>query len=341
MIIYLRSRQVLTPSNDTKSFLEFYVHYHNGKLSWPMDHIERFEKRILFDIGQFDYDLNRPLGPNFEHGILGSYEDYQDALKNNYVPAYNLKTLHVNVYGVHSNGSGPSKRTFEDITRDGVWITYNDSVPRGGTPTGYDQLGYTVWPKAVFMGLQIDSIVHRTLYSILPDIYKIAYSHGFVCNLKDDPKIFYHGTARDLTLQILEQGFMPTFGMFGHAVYFGSFWKAFRFATMTQDYQKRPGSILRCFAFLSKTPHFREYRNKDPCKCEECQRSSRRDPLADHLGLWQYFSDHVVAYPENGSWLKNEEYAVSNGQKIVIDTIGHAEAQTEHHEPWNRNLHIL
>lgn len=339
-MIYLRSREVLTPSNDRKIFLEFFVclNSHN-KLSWPETKIERFEKRILFSLGQYTFNEKRPLGPNFEHGILGSYEDYEDLKKGYYVPTHKTETF--SIFGVHSIGIGPSKRTSRDICSDGVWIVYRDSIPRGGTPTGYKHLDHTVWPKAVFMGHHIDSIVHRSLFGILPEIYKKAYSHGLVCNYEDDPRIFYHGTARESVANILEQGFIPSFGMFGTAVYFGSFWKAFRFATMTQEYQKRPGTILRCFAFLSKTPHFREYRNKDPCKCEECQRSSKRDPLCDHLGLWQYFSDFVVAYPENESWLKNEEYAVLNGQKIVIDTIGHAEAQTEHHEPWNRNLQIL
>lgn len=221
--------------------------------------------------------------------------------------------------------SGVVKRALQSIHKDGAWIAYSDCVPCLGPPT-----------VSSFFGVPIDPLVWADLSRHLRDLYKACPP---VWSLDDqwDPYVVYHGTARDSVAPILETGFRPSFGMLGTAVYFGSFWKAFRFATMTQDYAKRPGAILRVFGVWPRMT-FRTATD-ERCACSKC---NGRVPLADHHASW---SDRgaVLAVPD-GSTIANEEYAVQlplhKDCLLIVDSVAHVEAQTNHHEPRNRSLHI-
>jgi hypothetical protein len=128
--------------------------------------------------------------------------------------------------------------------------------------------------------------------------------------------------------------------MLGTAVYLGTFWKAFRFGTLTQDYKKRPGAIMRVYCFPKKLPLFKTV-NSERCKCEKCLKGltdQTNGTLCDHLGLWQKVTDLVIACP--GGPIKNEESAVTNSDILFIDSVAHCTSSTEHHEPLSRNLSI-
>jgi len=101
---------------------------------------------------------------------------------------------------------------------------------------------------------------------------------------------------------------------------------------MTQEYQKRPGALLRCLAFWPK-PAMWSIRS-DQCKCAEC---FGKKGQADHLGLWKSTSHWVLAYPEFGGPIKNEEYASADASRLIIDTVGFVECTQKHHEPWDRS----
>jgi hypothetical protein len=75
------------------------------------------------------------------------------------------------------------------------------------------------------------------------------------------------------------------------------------------------------------------------CRCERCK---GRVPLADHEANWKAFGA-VLVVPD-GHTLRNEEFAVKvpldEDSFMWVESVAHAEAQTEHHEPGNRNLLI-
>jgi hypothetical protein len=123
--------------------------------------------------------------------------------------------------------------------------------------------------------------------------------------------------------------------MLGTAIYFGSFWKAFRFSTLTQDYKQRHGAILRCLVFCNGIPQVRTD-DSPGCKCTTC--SGKLKGLEDHLGLWQKLCNFVMCMP--GKTIKNEEYATPDFSNVLIESVAYAKCQTEHHEPFNRTVQI-
>jgi hypothetical protein len=227
----------------------------------------------------------------------------------------------LHVYTTDSKSLGTTKKILADLKKNGTWLAYHDVVPKGGP------IGPSV---ATYFGLAVSPLLYRLLYNSMKNIYT-----ELEWTINAHPFVVYHGTARSSAKSILENGLKPTEGMLGRAVYFGSFWKAFRFASLTQDYKKRPGAILRCYAFWT-TPYFMA--PDKVCKCAKCLIGPV--PGADHDGQWQSIAECIFLYPWHGGPIKNEEYASINADKIMIDSIGHCTANTEHHEPLNRNLTI-
>ena len=213
--------------------------------------------------------------------------------------------------------SAPSLKTLADIKANGAWCSANDLVPRGGVASYY--------------GLHIDAT------------FDVAVAYNYMqipeCLAHHEPYVVYHGTERSLVQPILKEGLRPTFGMLGLAVYFGSFWKAFRFATLTQDYQKRPGAILRCYAHWPTLVWKPVYSN-EWCKCALCATAVNKDFNADHDARWQLFGEAVMAFPRPGHSIKNEEFAAKDASKVFIESIGHAVSNSEHHEPLSRTVII-
>ena len=309
--MYIRLRKV-----KLYTFVEFFLEYKNQRLCLPSAIVPRFQSRVKVDT---KLQVNQ-WGPDFSKGsedikLVNGITQYQTL----------VKPIELQVNLVQSEYQGVAKRTLNDIQLNGSWVTYNDTFPKGGPLGPY---------VASLFGLPIDNDVHRILYKwTLRDIYTFVD-----LNVEQDPIVVYHGTAKENTASILANGLKPSFGMLGTAIYYGSFWKAFRFATLTQDYKRRKGAILRIYAFWNSTHILTKH--SGPCLCETCLRSNTAF-LTDHKGLWTIFGDSVLAIPFEGGPLKNEEYASLDDSKICIDSIAYAESQTEKHEPFCRTLNIL
>ena len=206
------------------------------------------------------------------------------------------------------------KRSYADIQTNGIWICSSDAVMRGNTSSVY--------------GVPLDP----SILSLRPDISQIYDLLNVPGSVDNEPIVVYHGTDRSLVKSILAEGLKPSYGMLGTAVYLGSFWKAFRFATLTQDYKKRPGAILRIYAFWPKVYQRTLY---GPCEC--C--TGPGSHIADHKALWSKHAPAVMVAP--GLAIKNEEFACLDDTSLIIDSVAYAIATTEHHEPLNRSLQIL
>jgi len=308
--VYLRFRKV-----KVYTFLEFYLEYNKDLLKLPTTNVLRFQSRV-----QKEYNTQvRQWGPDF---CLGSSGIQSIHGVTQYETLENPIDLHVRL--VQSEYQGIAKRTRKDIETNGTWVTYNDTFPKGGPLGPY---------VASFFGVHIDPMIHRLLYKwTLQDIYAF-----FDLDIEHDPQVLYHGTSKELMPSILANGLQPSFGMLGKAIYFGSFWKAFRFATLTQDYRRRLGSILRVYVFWTSTHILTKA--SGPCTCEPCK--DKFQYLSDHKALWSLFGDSVHAYPYEGGPIKNEEFACLDNSKVSIDSIAYAESQTETHEPFCRTLQIL
>ena len=289
-------------------FIEFFLPCVNGSLVLPSERLARFHGRSCA--------ADDTTGP-IMYGPLMNLSTNR--------PAYlGSQTFVMTIVPIGSSSSGVVKKERSEILANGTWLTYHDVVPKGG-PIG---------PSAsVYYGVPIHPDIYRVMYHGMAAVHHSCYKAWPVTFT--DPFVVYHGTSRESIRSILTSGLRPTDGMLGHAIYFGSFWKSFRFATMTQDYKKRSGAIFRCYAFW-KTPYFKTLKS-GPCTCGTC------DNLfgVDHNGSWKKLSEAVFLLPEAGSSVKNEEYACSSIEKVLLDTVAYAESQTEHHEPLNRSLQIL
>jgi hypothetical protein len=299
--LYCRKR-----SHHDYHFIEFFATFRNGSLCLPDARVGRFQGR---SIGPEDVINPVQYGPLMNLSISR--------------PTYlGSETCCFTVIAVDSKSSGIVKRERSEICANGTWLTYHDVVPKGGP------IGPSV---AVFYGVPIEHNAFRYLYHGMSRIYESCHK---IWPVKfTDPFVVYHGTSKANIKSIITSGLKPTHGMLGTAVYFGSFWKAFRFATLSQDYKKRPGAIFRCYAFWA-SPYYKTLQS-GPCTCG-CNTVG-----ADHTASWTSFGDAVFLIPEVGSTVKNEEYASLNSEKVLLDGIAYAEAQTEHHEPLNRSLQIL
>jgi hypothetical protein len=227
---------------------------------------------------------------------------------------------------IDSKSRGIIKQSRQDILTHGSWISYGDCMKRGH----YENIE----GSAVFFGIHIQDDLCNFISQYIFDIYKLACPLWPDCLVTHEPYVVYHGTSQDSVKSIFENGLMPSQGMLGHAIYFGTFWKAFRFSCMTQDYKSRPGAILRCYAFW-KNPVIKNEQS-DKCLCSECK-GLKPSPV-DHNAVWSLLGDFVIAPPT--ATLKNEEYACLTNKAIVIDSVAHSTKSLEHHEPLHRNLQI-
>jgi len=320
MKAYIRKRHV-TLHTCTKTFFEFYLCWDGSYLTWPRERNARFEKRILKEI-------------QLEKGLwISAYLD-----QNYEAP--------VTLLFVDSTASTKLvKRTKDDIQKDGIWSVYDDAVPKGH----FSDCDLKVPGHSTVYGIPIHPNVWRVLCFGLKHIYEQSPWND--CTIQNEPLVVYHGTDKSVIANIVKDGLRPTFGMLGTGIYFGTFWKSFRFATRTQDYIKREGAILRCFAFWTSVAY--KTGRSDPCACKECAKAlkvrskqKREDAIfktrfCDHEALLLKFYEAVRALPEARSPIKNEEYICLNNSNVYMDTVAYAISTTEHHEPLNRALTIL
>lgn len=220
-------------------------------------------------------------------------------------------------------------RTRENILSDGVWLVESDWLPKGGVPFA------NVPFLPTYFGIKVQ--VTEEFKADWPTVQEQLH-----VDKHDAPIVVYHGTSRDYMKSILETGLKPSYGMFGNAIYFGSFWKAYRFACLTQDYKDRNGAIIRCLTFWNKT-YLRNHDAMPTCLCTNCKGAPT---YADHLQEWaKTGADNIMLYPVMllGHWvIRNEEYASLSAENIILDTIGLAKRTTTGpYQPWDRTVCIL
>lgn len=232
--------------------------------------------------------------------------------------------------------SEPMMRTHTSLLADGIWATFSDTKPKGFVPA--TPTTAAVSARAVVFGVPVSTIVSEAFMPLAAtqQIYALVSAKVPDLNHSNDPIVVYHGTAKESAPGIFKLGLRPTFGMLGTAVYFGSFWKAFRFATRTQGYELREGAILRCLAFW-RAVHVKTGLDK-PCACEKCCLKAP-NCIVDHLGSWALKYEAVVVLPQS-TIVKNEEYASPDASLVVVDSYGYAASTSKHHEPCNRDVHI-
>jgi len=244
--------------------------------------------------------------------------------------------------------------TKEQLIQYGIWTVYHDWCPLGVPPSGFPNV----------YGMPIQKDLYTNHLPLWHRVYREFTTNDANIDILQEPRVVYHGTSRDALDWILRSELKPSFGMLGTAIYFGSFWKSFRFATRTQTYERRPGAIIRCYAFWDTM--YLKSRQDPSCLCEKCQKSVRRRGIAkiekerlllvtklcDHTMLWnttkQCEAVHVkpIDLTENDvqrglrSPIQNEEYACIDASSISIESIAFATSTTEHHEPLNRSVSI-
>jgi hypothetical protein len=211
------------------------------------------------------------------------------------------------------------KETFQD----GVWIVESDTIPKGGLP----DLGIPY--VATYFDTRICADIPWTFLSGLANV-----------SMSNSPVVLYHGTAKENTKQILKEGLKPSFGMFGTCVYLGTFWKAYRFAALSQTYVPRLGSIFRCLVFL-KRPVLRSLYTEPTCHCPTCKGSVT---FSDHLETWTAFGDHVYLFPVklNDTYVvKNMEVALKDTSKLILDTVCFVKEGPTPYDPCDRSVRLL
>lgn len=211
---------------------------------------------------------------------------------------------------VHSDQKPCGLRTHKNILNDGIWIVESDTIPKGGIREL--NIPYSV---SIFGIRIISEIPWKAIYAI-----EQIDTSGL-------PIVVYHGTEKSNVKSILKEHFRPSFGMFGNCVYFGSFWKAYRFASFTQDYKPRDGAVFRCLAFWKKM--YVRNMHLSICMCASC---TGLQTLSDHAELWVKSNcDALFLFPStlNGRWYtKSEEYASKRTDLVVLDSVGYTIQQT-------------
>lgn len=211
------------------------------------------------------------------------------------------------------------KETFQD----GVWIVESDAVPKGGLPELHVPYLATYFDTRVCVDIP---------WTVLSEIANV--------NPWNAPVVLYHGTAKETTKLIVKEGLKPSFGMFGTCVYLGTFWKAYRFASLSQTYSPRPGSILRCLSFHTR-PVIRSLYTDPTCACQMCKGTQT---YSDHLETWTSFGDAVYFFPVklNGTYVvKNMEVAVKDTSKLLLDTVCFVDPGPSPYDPCDRSVRLV
>ena len=233
-----------------------------------------------------------------------------------------VKNHAANFTEVDSRHHGIMKLKRSDILQgNGIWIVSDDCKARGG----YGEIPH----KRQFMNISIDEDAANAI-----ELH--ASNNSYV-----KPLSIYHGTSRTAEESIMRGSLHPSLkGMLGSGIYCGTFWKAVRFACMSQDYHHRDGIIIRLLCFPQATAKFP---NKDwVCPCGNCLKAQKKSRVSDHDGLWKEFADsaHVSSCDE----IKNEEWALSSKCKFKITHYSDVDSATlggAHHDPLYRCQQIL
>jgi hypothetical protein len=242
--------------------------------------------------------------------------------------------------------SKPVLTNAESITHNGVWVVPADARAAGSLPD------FGIRERRCVFGIHI-------LYT---EEFLAAVCAHFPSAAALPTHVLYHGTAAEAWEGICASGLEPTFGMLGTGVYMGTFWKATRFAALTQSYQPRKdGIILRAYVHAPRLYTFDDmlFRPAYDCPCARCTAAKEsgdsaqieRAAYTDHETRWALCPEVCGAEvlpqrckSEPTLWiLKNAEWClrpqcihVQLGARLDLKTMEDA-----HYDPLKRSQKIL
>ena len=224
----------------------------------------------------------------------------------------------------------PTMTNLKALESDGLWITEDDTVPRGG-----------VGPRV--FGLPLDSEVAGA-WLVVPQ----EPSRRSPWRVR----VGYHGTDGACMASICTDNLLrASFGQLGFGVYTGSFWKACRFAVRDQDYKlKTNPCVLRVLWMCNESTQL-SFPRRSRCRCKLCEGKADDEAQAcGHELDWRaelpWTSGALVpSQLRNGRWItRNEEWvcppsSVLRLQQIVFVDAGSVEGP--HYNPLQRDIRIL
>lgn len=199
----------------------------------------------------------------------------------------------------------------------GIWIVADDCVEKGH----YDP--EQIEGKAQYFSYPIEFTTR----------INISAASGFL--KETSPLVCYHGTAETNVESVLSTGIQFSNGMLGKGVYLGTFWKATRYACLTQDYKPQQGIVFRVFAFPKNVKEL-----PDPqwsCSCG-CYTPDSADHLNAHSGDIHLSQSHLKkdARIKNEEWLIKSPVYLQQWAKIDDSTF-----PGPHYEPLHRKTLIV
>jgi len=225
----------------------------------------------------------------------------------------------------------PTLVTLDSLETQGIWITEDDTMRRGG-----------VGPRV--FGLPLDTEV-ESAWLLLP----LEPSKKTAWRIR----VGYHGTDGKSMTSIAETNVLrPSLGQLGFGVYTGSFWKACRFAVRDQDYNFKENPCVLRVLWLCNESKVLTFPRKSPCRCKQfCDGKTAEEAQACGHELdwraeipWQSAS-LVPSQLPSGRWItKNEEWvcppsAVQRLQQVAF--INTRTVEGPHYNPMQRDIQIL
>lgn len=214
-------------------------------------------------------------------------------------------------YCIKLDALSPKRSIFEDfkkpVTRY-IWLTSSDLLDDDSGPYGIP------WDT---------SLEHRDTRLGIIHTYKLD-------NALFKLKTWYHGTDAKLAEFIVEKSRLrasPVPAMLGQGVYFGSFWKACRYAMFenTRDWSERRdrlrGSVIRSFVRILPDKVTVLPNETFRCMCTKCMLRIRDASTPEQRDLRDRqcrISDH------ESQWIRDDKYAIELDS--TLGTMSHTES---------------
>jgi hypothetical protein len=198
----------------------------------------------------------------------------------------------------------------------GIWIVVSDCIPKGHyTPESIDG-------KAQYFSIPIEFLT------------RMGISQASILLRDSGPEVLYHGTMKENTMNILASGLQHSDGMLGKGSYLGTFWKATRYACLTQDYKPQEGVVFRVFAFPQNIKELPDGKWKCQCGC-------KTPDIADHTSEIPSDIHLTQSHLSKDGRVKNEEWLIKGRtflqQHALVDE---TTFPSPHYDPLYRGTRI-
>lgn len=222
-----------------------------------------------------------------------------------------------------------------------IWLTFADLLNDECGPYGLP------W---------CDELIPTEARTHLVKTYKLDF--GFDSTSEYSLRVMYHGTSSEAAESIVRTRLRagPTPAMLGVGVYFGTFWKACRYAMFenTRDWAERKdrlrGSVLRCIVRMKKSDCLELPKDSWSCPCFKCtnrirtatdaqlEHRKRVARLCDHESAWHSsyksieITDTLSTMTHGESCLRDDSVRDS----VVIIDFGDLDlrTRTDPYDPW-------